>query len=123
MGFAVKARIVIDVIDDNGASVREQRVVQINKRVRHIYEAVERGSVARLVAQDMLSHALRAVEPSVRAQQAMPGAGPLAAPVGRRSAVASSLGLDLIQEAAAKEGPSRPIGPGPIGFGRHGERR
>lgn len=119
----MKARIVIDVIADDGRPVREQRVINIGKRVVNIYETVERGTVARLIARDMLSHALRAVEPAVRAQQSMVAAGPIAGPVGQTKSVASSLGLDLIQEAVAKEGPDRQVGPGPIGFGRPGERR
>lgn len=119
----MKARITIDVIGDDGRSVREQRVVNINKRVIHIYEAVETAGVARMVAQDMLSHALRAVEPSARVQHSMPAAGPSAAPVRRNTGIAATLGLDLIQEAVGKEGPDKQMGPGPIGFGRPGERR
>jgi|SRR5210317_982227 len=119
----MRARITIDVIGDNGHKVREQRIVEVSKRVVHIYESVDTGGIEKMVAQDMLSHALRAVEPSVRVQQSMPAAGPSAGPVRRNTGIAATLGLDLIDEAVAHEGPDRQMGPGPIGFGRPGERR
>lgn len=119
----MKARITIDVIGDDGRRIREQKIVDINRRVRKLYEAVESRGVERMVAQDMLSHALRAVEPSVRVQQALPAAGPSAPPVRRNTGMAATLGLDLIEEAVQREGPERQMGPGPIGFGRPGERR
>lgn len=122
----MKARITIDVIGDSGRNFREQRIVEINRRVIRVYEAVENDRVERMVAQDMMSHAMRAVDPAARAQQqlnSMPGAGPTTAPVRKNTGVAAALGLDLIQEAVEKEGPDRQVGPGPIGFGRPGERR
>lgn len=119
----MKARITVDVVDDRGRSIRRQKVVSVNRRVAKLYEALDGSNVGEMVAQDVLSHALRALEVSIRAQQSVPAPGPSGAPVGRSKGVADALGLNLINEAVANEGPNRNVGPGPIGFGRSGDSR
>lgn len=106
----MKIRVLVEVIEDNGrAMTRKMRQTSVSTKTLKLYEMMGQDDMVDFLAEDVISGALKAVQPGSVQSQAVaeldtkPATDDAGQPTGR-TVMEEALGLDLIEHMMKKDG-------------------